>query len=185
MDVAVINPRLKWGSKIENKSITRIIGIDPGTRYTGVGIIDRFGNQLKFVHSETIVTVKEKALDRKLFVIFERISEVINEYHPASSAIERVFHSVNPKSSLLLGHARGVSILAMSLFGLDVNEYAPNEVKSAVTGVGRADKAQVGSMVQVLLNLDRTKILKEDESDALAIAICHANTQNFNLQKIG
>ncbi len=143
------------------------------------------GNKLKCVHSETIVTVKEKELDRKLAVIFKRISEVVEVFNPVTAAIEQVFHSVNPKSSLLLGHARGVSMLALSLCGLDVNEYAPNEVKSAVTGVGRADKAQVASMVQVLLNLDRNLKMKEDETDALAIAICHANTQNFDLKKIG
>ncbi len=137
------------------------------------------------MHSKTIVTVNEKKLDRKLAVIFKHISEVVEVFNPTTAAIEKVFHSVNPKSSLLLGHARGVSMLALSLCGIDVNEYAPNEVKSAVTGVGRADKAQVASMVQVLLNLDRSVKMKEDETDALAIAICHANTQSFNLKKIG
>ncbi len=160
---------------------TRIIGIDPGTRFTGLGIIDRYGNKLKHVHSETIKTVNEKNLETKLTCIFDHLSEVIKEYKPNTASIERVFHSVNPRSSLLLGHARGVALLTLSKFGLEVNEYAPNEIKAAVTGVGRADKDQVASMVKVLLNLNRNEKLGEDESDALAIAICHANTHLYDL----
>ncbi len=160
-------------------SFIRIIGIDPGSRYTGIGIIDKTGNQLKFVHSETISTVHQEGLDERLLVIFNRLSEVIQEFQPQTASIEKIFHSVNARSSLILGHARGVAILSSKLQGLDINEYAPNEVKSAITGVGRASKAQVGSMVQILLNLNRNKKMKEDESDALAIAICHANTMDF------
>jgi len=159
---------------------SRIIGVDPGTRYTGIGIIDRFENQLKFIHSEIISTKNQDKLEEKLFTIFTRISEIVEDYSPDIAAIERIFHSVNPRSSLLLGHARGVSILAARLFDLTIYEYAPNEVKSAVVGVGRASKDQVGSMVQVLLNINREIKLKEDESDALAVAICHANTMEFS-----
>ena len=86
---------------------------------------------------------------------------------------------------MLLGHARGAVILSLSLLGIQIQEYAPNEVKSAVTGVGRADKEQVAAMVQVLLNLNRHHKLKEDEADALANAICHANTQSLVIKKIG
>lgn len=162
------------------KRNTRILGIDPGTRYTGVGVIDRSGNRLKRVHSERIITVRCKTLDDKLLNIFERITEIIDLYQPDVLSIEKIFHSVNPHSSLILGHARGVSILAGKLKNLDIREYAPNEIKRAVVGVGRAGKAQVSAMVQILLNLDRTVVMKEDESDALAIAICHANTQDFS-----
>ena len=160
--------------------MNRIIGVDPGTRYTGIGIIDKEGNKLKFVHSETIVTVKEKSLENKLINIFDCISGIIETFDPQEASIERVFHSVNPKSSLLLGHARGVVMLVLSKFKLRINHYAPNEVKSAVTGVGRASKEQVGAMVKILLNLDRNKSIKEDETDALAIAICHANTHEYS-----
>jgi crossover junction endodeoxyribonuclease RuvC len=170
---------------IKTEPAIRILGIDPGTRFTGVGIIDRIGNKLKFVHSETINAVKEELLEQKLTTIFLRISEVIKEFSPIEGAVERVFHSVNPRSSLLLGHARGVAILAMHLQHLRINDYAPNEVKSAITGAGKAGKDQVGSMVQILLNLDRRINLKEDETDALAIAICHANTQSFIQRRIG
>lgn len=161
---------------IQNK---RIIGIDPGTRYTGVGIIDRTNNHLKFVFSQTITTKKEKKLEDKLHTIFFRLSEIIREFGPETAAIEGVFHSVNPRSSLLLGHARGVTLLTAKISNLEICEYAPNEVKSAVVGVGRASKQQVCAMVQILLNLDRNKTMVEHESDALAAAICHANTLDF------
>ena len=165
---------------MQKERYSRIIGVDPGTRCTGIGIIDRTDNQLKFVHSEIISTKNYEKLEEKLIIIFTRISEIIEAFSPEIAAIERIFHSVNPRSSLLLGHARGVTMLTAKLFNLDIHEYAPNEVKSAVVGVGRASKEQVGSMVQVLLNIDRGFILKEDESDALAVAICHANTMEFS-----
>lgn len=158
---------------------TRIIGIDPGTRYTGIGIIDRVDNRLKYIFSETIVTVKLPTIEDKLEVIFNRIGEVVDKFHPQRAAVERIFHSVNPRSSLLLGHARGVAILSLKLKGVSLFEYAPNEVKSAVVGVGRATKDQVNNMVKILLNIDRSRNVKEDEADALANAICHANTTDF------
>ncbi|MFH2129049.1 MAG: crossover junction endodeoxyribonuclease RuvC [bacterium] len=160
---------------------TRIIGIDPGTRYTGIGIIDRIDNRLRYVYSETIVTVKKTGLENKLETIFNRLGLIIDQYQPLTAAVEQIFHSVNPRSSLLLGHARGVAILAIKLRDLTLREYAPNEVKSAVVGVGRATKDQVNDMVKILLNIDRIKIIKEDEADALAAAICHANTIDYHL----
>lgn len=169
-----------YQQKKNDPSTTRIIGIDPGSRYTGVGIIDRIGNQLKYVFSGTILAVKEKSLEDKLRVIFNQLTTLIREYDPDTASIERIFHSVNPHSSLILGHARGVAMLALSLEDVKIHEYAPNEIKSAVVGVGRAGKDQVGSMVRVLLNLNRTAKMREDESDALAIAICHANTLKYN-----
>lgn len=161
------------------QNLTRILGIDPGTRYTGIGIIDRIDNRLKYVFSETIVTVNLQSLEDKLEMIFNRICQVIDQYQPQKAAVERIFHSVNPRSSLLLGHARGVAMLAIKLKSVGLFEYAPNEVKSAVVGVGRASKDQVNDMVKILLNLDRGDKVKEDEADALAAAICHANTMDF------
>ena len=162
----------------------RIIGIDPGTRYTGVAIVDRFGNQLKHVYSNTIITVKEKNLQEKLFQIYTGITAVIDEFEPDAAGIEKIFHSVNVHSSLILGHARGVSMLAVRSQNIELREFAPTEVKSAVVGVGRADKDQVAAMVRILLNLDRQKKMREDESDALAIAICFANTINYQNYKL-
>jgi crossover junction endodeoxyribonuclease RuvC len=163
----------------------RILGIDPGTRYTGLGVIDKIGNQLKLVCSETIVTVKEKTLEDKLLLIHQGLSDFIKTYEPKAVAIEKIFHSVNPHSSLILGHARGVAMLTAKMENLEISEFAPNEVKSAVVGVGRATKDQVAAMVRVLLNLDRRKKIREDESDALAIAICCANTMNFRQMALG
>lgn len=156
------------------------MGIDPGTRFTGIGIIDRIDNRLKFVFSETIVTAKLEHIEDKLEAIFERIGGIIQQYNPQRAAVERIFHSVNPRSSLLLGHARGVALLSLKMNGVQLFEYAPNEVKSAVVGVGRATKDQVNNMVKILLNIDRNQNVKEDEADALAAAICHANTMDFN-----
>jgi crossover junction endodeoxyribonuclease RuvC len=158
---------------------TRIIGIDPGTRYTGIGVIDKVDNRLKYIFSETITTVNLPTIEDKLESIFNRIGEVIDQFHPHKAAVERIFHSVNPRSSLLLGHARGVAILSVKLKGVSLFEYAPNEVKSAVVGVGRATKDQVNNMVKILLNIDRSRKVKEDEADALANAICHANTMDY------
>jgi crossover junction endodeoxyribonuclease RuvC len=162
----------------------RILGIDPGTRYTGIGIIDRFGNQLKHIYSDTIITVKEKNLEEKLFLIFNGIKAVIEEFKPDAAGIEKIFHSVNVHSSLILGHARGVAMLGVRSHNIVLREFAPTEVKSAVVGVGRAGKDQVAAMVRILLNLDRQKKMREDESDALAIAICFANTLNYQNYKV-
>ena len=152
----------------------RIIGIDPGSRYTGFGIIEKEDNRLRHVYSGVVDSSKLETLEDKLVNIFEGLSTAIEEFKPSQGSIERIFHSVNAKSSLILGHARGVALLALKIKGLSVYEYAPNEIKSAITGVGRASKDQVAYMVQVLLNY-KVK-MKEDESDALAAAICHANT---------
>jgi crossover junction endodeoxyribonuclease RuvC len=166
-------------TEIINRVNNRIIGIDPGSRYTGVAVIEKQGSRLLRLFSTTIVAVKADKIEEKLRIIFTEITKIIEEYQPANASVERIFHSVNPHSSLILGHARGVSLLALELQRVRIYEYAPTEVKSAVVGVGRASKDQVNAMVKVLLNLDRTQKLKEDEADALAIAICHAHTSNY------
>ncbi|MGK0288745.1 MAG: crossover junction endodeoxyribonuclease RuvC [bacterium] len=153
----------------------RIIGVDPGSRYTGYGIIEKYGSRLVHIESGVIRAVKKETLEEKLELIFQELSAIIEKHRPQSGSIERIFHSVNPHSSLILGHARGVALLAFQLQKLGIYEYAPTEVKSAVVGVGRASKEQVQNMVQILLNQKRKMSL--DESDALAIAICHAHTQ--------
>ena len=157
----------------------RIIGIDPGTRFTGLGVIEKVGNRLVFICSETITAVRENSLEEKLLRIYRELSSFLALHRPAAVAVEKIFHSVNPHSSLILGHARGVAILTARLADLEVREFAANEVKSAVVGVGRASKEQVAAMVRILLNLNRAKSLREDESDALALAICLAHTIDF------
>lgn len=155
----------------------RILGIDPGSRFTGYGIIDKHGNKLKYIASGTISTVKEPSLQYRLKKIFDELSALIQEYRPDVGSIEKMFHSVNAQSTLILGHARGVAMLALSMQELEANEYSPNEVKSAVVGAGKASKEQVQAMVQILLNQRRKMSL--DESDALGIAICHAHTNQY------
>ena len=163
---------------MENNS--RIIGIDPGSRFTGVGIIEKNNQKLKYLYSRAISTASEKTLDQKLKYIFLELNKIIEEFQPKIASIEKIFHSVNPRSSLILGHARGVAMLSASLLGLQINEYSPTEVKSAVVGVGRADKQQVAKMVRILLNINNIDKMKDDESDALAMAICQANQINYN-----
>ncbi|OGG98180.1 MAG: crossover junction endodeoxyribonuclease RuvC [Candidatus Lambdaproteobacteria bacterium RIFOXYD12_FULL_49_8] len=156
----------------------RILGVDPGSRYTGWGVLDQEGNRLIHVASGRIEAHKEGELPQRLLKIHQGILEVVNAYQPQETAIEKVFVSVNGQATLVLGQARGVALLALVEGGLRVAEYAPNEVKSAVSGQGKAPKEQILAMVRVILNLQGQKI-SEDQSDALAVAICHANSRTF------
>jgi len=152
-----------------------------GSRFTGFGIIEKAGNRLRHLHSGVIRCDKLDDLSEKLVLIFDSLIQQIETFQPEKGAIERIFHSVNANSSLVLGHARGTALLAMKKKGLLISEHTPTEVKSAVVGAGRASKDQVAAMVRILLNLDRTKKMKDDETDALAVAICFANMKNFQV----
>ena len=148
-----------------------ILGIDPGSRITGFGIIDNQANQIKYIHSGKIKVVGD-SLPQRLGNIFARIDEVIQQYHPEQMGIENVFMARNPDSALKLGQARGAAICAAHQAGLEIAEYAAREVKQAIVGKGAASKDQVQHMVKRLLGLQQT--LQADEADGLAIAICHA-----------
>jgi crossover junction endodeoxyribonuclease RuvC len=151
-----------------------ILGIDPGLRTTGFGVIEKQGNRLRYIASGTIKTGTEGALPPRLKVILGGVSEIIATYQPACAAIEKVFVNVNPQSTLLLGQARGAAITALVGADLEVAEYTPTQVKQAVVGTGKAVKAQVQDMVARLLKLPG--LPGSDAADALGIAICHANT---------
>jgi len=158
----------------------RILGIDPGLRVTGFGIIEKQGNHLYYIGSGCIRTSgtgagspENEDLPARLKVILDGIAEIIASYQPQQSAIEKVFVNVNPQSTLLLGQARGAAISALVLAGLPVAEYTALQIKQAVVGHGKAAKEQVGHMVQKLLTLDGTP--SADAADALACAICHAH----------
>jgi crossover junction endodeoxyribonuclease RuvC len=154
-----------------------ILGIDPGSMATGYGVIEKDGSRLCFVDAGVIRPGRidgENVLARRLERIYAGLSAVIERLAPESSAIEGIFHGNNPRSSLLLGHARGVAILAAAHGGLGVHEYSPMEIKMAVAGYGRAEKIQIQHMVRVILNLKKN--IAQDASDALAVAICHANS---------
>jgi len=150
----------------------RLLGVDPGSIKTGVGIIDMQGNHIRHVHHAVIRTGKGE-FDERLHVLFAGLSEIITQFRPDDAAIEDVFVSKNVASALKLGQARGALIAACGAHGLRVSPYSPTKVKQAVVGFGRAEKDQIGHMVRMLLHPPEP--LPEDAADALAVAICHAH----------
>ena len=156
----------------------RILGIDPGLRVTGFGVIEKVGEKINYIASGTIKTASGKTEDReelpaRLKIILDGLFEVIDTYQPEQVAVEKVFVNVNPQSTLLLGQARGAAISAAVIRNLSVAEYTALQVKQAVVGNGHAQKEQVQEMVKRLLNLPATPA--PDSADALACAICHAH----------
>jgi crossover junction endodeoxyribonuclease RuvC len=152
----------------------RILGIDPGSRITGYGIIDSDGRRSVHVASGCIRTT-DSGLPARLQAIFSGVQELMARYHPAAVAVEQVFMARNADSALKLGQARSAAICATFQLGAEVHEYAARAIKQAVVGIGHADKAQVSHMVAVLLN--HREALQVDASDALAVALCHAHTR--------
>lgn len=150
----------------------RILGIDPGLRITGFGVIEQAGGRLAYVTSGCIRT-PEAGLPQRLKTIFDHLTEIILTHRPQAVTVEQVFVNVNPKSTLLLGQARGAAICAAVAQGLPVAEYTALQVKQAVVGNGHAEKEQVQEMVRRLLALPGAPA--PDAADALACAICHAH----------
>jgi crossover junction endodeoxyribonuclease RuvC len=150
----------------------RILGIDPGSRLTGFGVLDFDGDKPTYVASGTVKSLDGTFPDR-LKQIFESVGEIVAEYRPDIVSIETVFMARNAGSALKLGQARSAALCATFAFGVDVFEYAPREIKQAVVGTGAASKEQVQHMVVSMLQLSATPA--EDASDALAAAICHGN----------
>ena len=151
----------------------RILGIDPGLRITGFGVIDKQGSKLVYVSSGCIKTTETASLPDRIKTILDGIAEVVGAHSPHQAAVEKVFVNVNPQSTLLLGQARGAAIAALVGAGLPVAEYTALQVKQAVVGHGKAAKEQVQQMVMRLLQLPGTP--SPDAADALACAICHAH----------
>lgn len=151
----------------------RILGVDPGTRVTGYGVIDSKGGVISHVDHGDLKTRTGDALWDRIHQIYEGICAVIATTHPDALAIERCFVGKNVDSALKLGHTRGVIIVAGMSASLTIHEYSPTQVKSAVTGYGRADKDQVAHMVRMILTLPKKPA--SDAADALATAICHAH----------
>ncbi|MDR2173857.1 MAG: crossover junction endodeoxyribonuclease RuvC [Burkholderiales bacterium] len=151
----------------------RILGLDPGLRVTGFGIVDVAGSRLTYVASGSIRTEGE-GLPTRLGIIAHDLTHIIREFHPDEASVELVFVNVNPTSTLLLGQARGGAITALVMAGLPVYEYTANQIKQAVVGHGKAQKKQVQHMVQQLLQLPSAP--STDAADALACAICHINS---------
>src|SRR5450830_1671448 len=156
----------------------RILGIDPGLRITGFGLIDVEGAELRYVASGTISTtaIEKDQLPARLKLLFDGIREVVARYEPDAASVEIVFVNVNPQSTLLLGQARGAAVTALVSCDLPVAEYTALQMKQAVTGHGRADKTQIQEMVRRLLSLPG--LPGPDAADALGLAITHAHAAN-------
>jgi crossover junction endodeoxyribonuclease RuvC len=152
----------------------KILGIDPGTRHCGYGVVESISGQPVFVTSGIIHLVSREAMHCRLLSIYDQLNRIVNLYSPCHMALEKIFYHKNARSSFALGQARGVALLLAAQRGLSVFEYNSTEVKKSVTGSGRAEKVQVKKMVKVIMNI--THPLGEDDADALALCICHMNS---------
>ena len=156
----------------------RILGIDPGSRVTGYGVIESDGS--KSVHiASGCIRLEQEALPERLGEIFRAVSLIIAEYAPTEMAVEEVFVSKNPSSALKLGHARGAAVCAGVMAGLPIAEYTPRMIKQTVVGTGAADKEQVQHMIKLILQLNEK--LAADQADALAVALSHAHSSRILL----
>jgi len=155
----------------------RILGIDPGLLHTGWAIIDFAGSTRKYVASGVILPPVKLSLAQRLAFIFNNVSQLCDEFHPDECSIEVIFVNKNGKTTLLLAQARSAAITAVAVHNIDVFEYEANKVKKALTSSGHADKEQIYRMLSVLLPTAHPKTA--DESDAIAIALTHANTSRF------
>lgn len=154
----------------------RTIGVDPGSRFTGYGIVEGDGYRIKYIHHGTIRLPANRPFPDRLRMIFEELNLVIREYGPECMAIEEVFFAKNVKSALSLGQARGAAILAGTNSGLPIHEYSALRIKQAVAGYGRAAKEQVAGMIQLLLRINGE--IEPNAADGLAVAVCHINTHS-------
>ncbi|TAJ91539.1 MAG: crossover junction endodeoxyribonuclease RuvC [Gammaproteobacteria bacterium] len=160
----------------------RILGIDPGSRFTGFGVIDMQANHSTHI-SHGVIRVEGESLGERLGCIYARLEELIGEHRPDEGAIEQIFMHKNADSALKLGQARGTAVVAMARQGLPIFEYTANQVKQATVGRGHAAKQQVQHMVRVLLNLP--EIPESDAGDALAVALCHGHSREGLLRMSG
>lgn len=154
-----------------------ILGIDPGSRFTGWGIVDSAGSEISLI-DYGVLRIDKLTMPERLKTIFLEVSELITDYNVERFAIESSFVSKNPQTAIKLGQARGVAIAAAALHELDVSEYSPRQIKQATVSVGSATKEQVQYMVKMLLNME--ELPESDSADALAVAICDINTNRYS-----
>ena len=159
--------------------MTRILGIDPGSRLTGFGVIEVDGPKSRCI-SHDVIRLGDGPLPERLLALSQRLRALCAELRPDEAAMEQVFVKRNVSSALVLGQARGAAIVAVAEAGLALHEYAPASIKQAICGSGRAEKPQIQHMVKVLLNLPARPA--EDAADALACALCHAHSRTLNLK---
>jgi crossover junction endodeoxyribonuclease RuvC len=155
-----------------------VLGVDPGSRVTGYGLVEKSGNQITCIHSGTFGTSLNRPFFERIYEIFQSMSEIMNRFRPEEMAIEDLFFHKNLESALKIGHARGAVLIAAVQHKVKIFEYSPLEIKKSVVGYGRATKEQVRSMTQVILKMKALPPL--DASDALATAICHLNWTRFH-----
>ncbi|MCB1155057.1 MAG: crossover junction endodeoxyribonuclease RuvC [Deltaproteobacteria bacterium] len=158
----------------------RVLGIDPGSRLCGFGVVDETRGGMTHIECGGIAPPARADLGRRLSFIYDEVTRLIAEFQPAVAAFEQVIYAQNVKSALVLGQARGAALLAVTHAGLPMHEYTPTQIKKAVTGYGRADKNQVAMMIQSLLNLPEPAMA--DASDALAAAVCHLSSYRYLAQ---
>ena len=151
----------------------RVLGVDPGLRRTGWGIVAVTGNALAFVAAGTVRAPLDGELAGRLVALYEGLAEIVRAFAPDEAAVEQTFVNKDAAATLKLGNARGIALLVPAQAGLSVAEYAPNAVKKAIVGSGHAEKGQIRAMVRILL--PRAEFDSDDAADALAIAICHAH----------
>jgi crossover junction endodeoxyribonuclease RuvC len=154
-----------------------VLGVDPGSRVTGYGLVEKRMNQMTYIDAGAIAPSARLPFYQRIHAIFQAISEIMEKYRPEEMAIEDVFYEKNVKSSLKIGHARGAVLVAAVRCSVKIFEYSPLEIKKSVVGYGRATKEQVRAMTQVILKLKGRPTL--DASDALATAICHLNWTRY------
>jgi len=160
----------------------RILGIDPGYAILGYGVVDYIGNRFQVVHYGSITTNAKMDMPDRLCKLYGELGEIIKEYRPDEASVEELFFNSNAKTAIMVGQARGVAVLACAENGLKISEYTPLQIKQALVGYGRADKKQIQYMVKLLLNLEKVP-KPDDTADALAAAICHANSMNSKVKE--
>ena len=168
--------------KAGGSAVVRILGLDPGLRHTGWGVIEAQGNRLRFIADGVVQPNPALSLGERLKEVFLEVQGIVAAYAPDECAIEDTFVNKNPVSTLKLGHARAAAMLAPAVAGIMVAEYKPNLVKKSVVGAGHADKIQVAAMMRVLL--PGCAIGSKDAADALAVAVCHAHHRTSVLRGI-
>jgi len=156
-----------------------VLGIDPGTAITGYGLVRETEEGLVLVDCGVITTTPDQPLPARLQVVYHGLSEIAREHRPDAAAVEELFFSRNARTALSVGHARGVTLLALAEAGLPIYEYKPLQVKQAIAGYGGADKQQVQQMVTMLLNLESVP-QPDDAADAVAVAVCHIHSATMS-----
>ena len=155
----------------------RVLGIDPGLLHTGWAIVDTSGQTRKYIASGVILPNPKMEMAQRLVTVFREVTKICETFSPDECSIEITFVNKNPKTTLILGHARSAAIVAVANQEIPIFEYEPNKIKKALTGAGHADKTAVDKMVQILLPNAHPKTA--DEADAIAIALAHTNTTRF------